>query len=96
MHPTDIRDLVGVLDREKAAIGGFITLKEPTRQMRQEAASAGFYTSPGWHKKYPRMQILTIEELLSGKRLLYPPQSVTFKRAPKAGDKPDAVQAKLL
>ena len=50
----------------------------------QEAASAGFYTSP-WGK-HPRLQILTVEDLLTGKTLDRPPvqASVTFKRAPKA------------
>ena len=52
--------------------------------MRTEAASAGFYDSPGWEKKYPRLQILTIAELLGGKRVDCPPGNVTFKRAPRS------------
>ena len=82
-----VRDLRGVVEREKAAIGIFICLEEPTRAIRTEAAGAGFYTSPGWRKKYPRFQILTIAELLQGKRIDYPPSravNVTFKKAPKA------------
>src|SRR3954452_15185202 len=53
-----------------------------------EAASASFYSSPGWSQDYPRLQILTVEELLSGKRLNAPPigqVSTTFRRAPRAG-----------
>jgi site-specific DNA-methyltransferase (adenine-specific) len=53
--------------------------------MLREAAEAGFYTAPdGSH--YPRMQILTIQEILEGKQLNYPrfARSVTFKEAPKA------------
>ena len=49
------------------------------------SAGAGFVTSP-WGK-HPRRQILTIEELLAGKQLDYPPAhgvNVTFKPAPKA------------
>jgi site-specific DNA-methyltransferase (adenine-specific) len=38
-----LRDLIGVLDREKAQIGVLISLNQPTQPMRQEAASAGFY-----------------------------------------------------
>ncbi len=82
---SQIRDLKGVVDREKAAIGAFITLKPPTRAMREEAAAARFYEPenlPG--KKYPRIQILTIAELLAGKRLDYPRLGVaTFKKAPR-------------
>jgi site-specific DNA-methyltransferase (adenine-specific) len=59
-----IRDFRGVLEREKAEMGLFITLEEPTQPMRKEAASAGIYRSEMHHKDYPRLQILTVEELL--------------------------------
>jgi site-specific DNA-methyltransferase (adenine-specific) len=65
-----VRDLRGVLDREKAQIGVLISFNEPTQPMRQEAASAGFYESP-WGK-HPRMQLLTVAELLAGKRIDMP------------------------
>src|SRR6266436_4218128 len=54
----DIRDLKGTVQREQAAIGVFITLEEPTRDMVTEAASASFYHSPGWNRDYPKIQIL--------------------------------------
>ena len=74
-----IRDLVGVLTREKAEIGAFLSLEPPTSPMRREAASAGFYESP-WGK-HPRIQLLTIEDLLGGKSIDYPQAGdVTFKR----------------
>jgi hypothetical protein len=78
-----IRDLKGVIEREKAAIGAFVTLKQPTREMVKEAVSAGFYEAKHYAgREYPRVQILTIEELLSGKKLLYPRlKEVTFKQA---------------
>jgi len=56
--------------------------------MRREAASTGFYESPGWGTKYPRLQILTVEELLEGKQIDYPaPKSTsrTVKKAPRPG-----------
>jgi hypothetical protein len=83
---TDLRDLRGVLDREQAQIGCLICLEEPTRAMRSEAASAGFYQSPLGNKLYPRLQILTIRELLEGKKLQVPQAGldVTFKKAPRA------------
>lgn len=83
LKATDVRDLRGVIEREKAEIGVLITLEEPTRLMRTESASAEFYNSPGWGKKYPRLQILTVAELLNGKRVDCPPGNVTFKRAPR-------------
>jgi len=79
-----VRDLRGVVEREKAQIGVLISLQEPTRPMRGEAASAGFYSSP-WGTKHPRLQLVTVAELLSGKNIDYPPTraNVTFKKAPR-------------
>ncbi len=92
-----VRDLHGVVERENAAIGVLISLNEPTQQMRSEAADAGFYVSRELgNPKYPRIQLLTVGELLNGKRIECPhsvcQQTVdsTFKKAPKAkrdGDK---------
>ncbi len=80
----DIRDLKGTFEREKAALGVFITLEPPTPDMDTEAVSAGFYESPGWNQKYRRIQILTIEALLHGSQVQMPPTAQTFKQAPKA------------
>ncbi len=77
----DIRDLIGTVNRENAAIGVFITLESPSRDMTTEAVKAGFYHSPGWNKDYPRIQILTIEELLHNTEVKMPPQFGTFKQA---------------
>jgi hypothetical protein len=88
-----IRDLVGVIDREKAAIGLLITLKPPTKDMRKEAADSGFYEPP-WGR-HPRIQILTVEELLDGKKLDMPPirpGGTTFKTARRASAKDDQEQ----
>jgi len=81
----DIRDLRGVVEREEAQIGVLICMEKPTRNMRKESASAGIYKSP-WGS-HSRLQILTIEELLNGYKIDYPPASqvnTTFKKAPKA------------
>ena len=80
-----LRDLAGVLSREQAQIGVLICLEEPTSHKRTEAASAGFYQSH-WGN-HPRLQILTIEALLAGRRIDCPPlrqTNVTFKPAPRA------------
>jgi len=77
----DIRDLRGTVEREEAAMGVFITLEEPSRDMWTEAVSAGYYHSPGWGQDYPRIQILTVEELLHGAEIKMPPQYGTFKEA---------------
>jgi DNA modification methylase len=65
-----VRDLRGVLDREQAQIGALISFNTPTQPMRTEAASAGFYKSP-WGQ-HPKIQLLTVAELLAGKRIDMP------------------------
>jgi site-specific DNA-methyltransferase (adenine-specific) len=80
-----VRDLRGVIEREDAQIGVLIGMEAPTKPMLKEAAEAGFYKPPGLEDRYPPIQILTIEELLAGKRVDYPRLlEVTFKKAPKA------------
>lgn len=81
-----VRDLRGVLDREKAEIGVLISMRKPTREMEVEAASGGFYDSP-WGGKYPRIQILTIEQLLDNRKIDYPGRGIadsTFKKAQRS------------
>jgi site-specific DNA-methyltransferase (adenine-specific) len=91
----DIRDLVGTLEREKAAMGIFVTLEPPSRDMLSEAAVAGFYRSPAWGE-FPRVQILTIDALLQGTKANVPPASVTFKQAQRSDTEPNARQGRLL
>ena len=91
---SQVRDLVGVISREKAQIGAFLSLEPPTSPMRREAASAGFYESP-WGK-HPRIQLLTIEDLLGGKSIDYPQATdVTFKKAQRVRSDPSEKQKNL-
>jgi adenine specific DNA methylase Mod len=77
-----VRDLAHVVDREKARIGIFITLAEPTAPMRTEAVKAGYFETV--YGKYPKLQILTIAELFEGKQPNIPlVDSAAFRRAPK-------------
>ena len=81
-----VRDLKGVLEREKAAIGVLISMQEPTAPMRTEAATAGFFASAFWGKKYPKVQLYTVEDLLAGKQIEMPPirqVGATFRKAPR-------------
>ena len=98
----DIRDLAGTISREGAELGVFITLEPPTQPMRTEAAAAGMYVTPWDKQSYPKVQILTIEELLAdphrpNPRCLQIPggaggPSVTLPEAPK--HKPKRVRQK--
>ena len=79
----DVSTLLGDVNNQKFAAGILITLEKPTKPMREEAADAGRYESKLWHDKdYPKIQILTIEGLLSGKeRVEAPPQMNPFAKA---------------
>jgi DNA modification methylase len=93
-----VRDLKGVLEREKAAIGVLISMQEATSPMKTEAVTAGFYESALWGRKYPKIQLFTVAELLAGKKVEMPPirqVGATFKKAPKAIEKQDG-QSELL
>ena len=81
-----IATLKGDMEREQATLGVFITLQPPTEPMRQEALSAGIYTPEHFpDQQYPRLQILTIDELLDGAGVAFPRGGVpaTFRQAPR-------------
>lgn len=80
----DVRDLVGTVTREGAAIGALITLENPTKPMLDEAIEADCYYSPMFDK-VPKIQILTIEGLLNKTESLkyFKMQDSTFQQAPK-------------
>ncbi|WP_165280002.1 DNA methyltransferase [Paenibacillus protaetiae] len=65
-----VRELWGVIEREKADMGVMITLQKPTQPMRKESASAGFFYA--LNGQFPRIQIITIRELLEGRKINYP------------------------
>ena len=71
----DVRALSSVVDHEKAAIGMLVALERPTKGMVGYAEDQGQYEwkdPKGYTEKYPKIQILTIEEILAGKAVQYP------------------------
>jgi len=83
----DVRELSDVVRREDAHIGVLISLRDTTRPMREEAANAGFYRSPWDGKDYPRVQVLTVAELLDGRGIQMPAAAqlnTTYQRAKRA------------
>ena len=83
-----IRDLKGVIERERAGVGVFLTLTEPTKPMIAEAASAGLHEEPGF-APVPRLQIVTVEQAMQlRERAVQLParRDDTFKRAAREED----------
>jgi DNA modification methylase len=66
----DIRDLQGVLTLENAALGIFITLQNPTKDMIKTAKSAGIYQNEYMSQPLDKIQIVTIEEMLEQQKRL--------------------------
>jgi site-specific DNA-methyltransferase (adenine-specific) len=83
---SDVATLLGDVGNQKAVGGILITLDPPTVAMKKEVVEAGRYTSKLWKKRdYPKVQILTIEGLLSGaERPDTPPLEDPFAKAAKA------------
>lgn len=97
MNAGMVQQLRGALEDEKAAIGVFVTLEEPTGPMKREAAVAGVYHSELWNRDYARLQILTVRELVEErKRPDLPPFVVpTFQQAPEIKEDEHKDQKKL-
>jgi site-specific DNA-methyltransferase (adenine-specific) len=79
------------MEREKAALGLFLTLNEPTREMLREAAAAGFYETGG--KKFPRLQVLTAEQILDNRR---PQVPFGFTEGFRKAERESAEQGRLI
>lgn len=80
----DVRDLRGTIEREDAAIGVLISLHPLTKDMKEEAAKGGTYEPPSLDgETFPRIQVLTVEELMGGQKKVQWPKyfkDATFKR----------------
>lgn len=90
VQSSHVRDLKGAMQREKADIGIFVTLRPATKDMEKEALEAELFETPTGHV-YPAIQILTIADLLAGKKPKLPSTQATFSKAERIR-KPGAVQ----
>lgn len=83
-HRNDIATLKGDIERERADGGLFITLEKPTQPMREEAVSSGSYDVKFSKAKFPKIQIITVEELLNGKKPEVPLIALPYYKEAKA------------
>lgn len=90
-----VRDLKGVIEREKAPIGIFICAVNPSREMEREAAAAGVYEGADG-RSYPRLQIFTLAEYFQGLRPKVPllDRQAAYRKAARE-DTVSTKQAKL-
>jgi len=66
--PWMVRELAGTVQTLKADMGILVLLEPATKQMLDAANHAGSYTHPGNGQTFPRVQIITVGEMLAGKR----------------------------
>ena len=91
VNAKDVRDLGRVVAREKAAIGVLISMEEITKPMREEAATNGHYKPESLDTEtYPKVQLFTVEDMLTGKKVKWPRYlpDATFKPAPVVEESP--------
>ncbi len=73
--------------REKAEFGILIAMDMPTKPMRDEIAAAGKYKHPMLNREDDRIQVITVAEILAGKRLDLPmARADAVKSAAAVGD----------
>jgi site-specific DNA-methyltransferase (adenine-specific) len=92
--PAFVRELRGVIEREKAEMGIMISIKEPTREMQHEAKRAGSYLSI--NGSFPRLQFITVDDMFANKPLNIPGRLNPYERKKPAGVKQVAEQLRLL
>lgn len=83
--PTHVRDLIGTLQNEGAALGVLICMEPPTKAMLQAAAEAGRYTNALLGREFQKITLVSIQELLDGRRLEVPYTEDAVKRAQHKG-----------
>jgi DNA modification methylase len=88
-----INSLLGILEKHKCQMGIFLTMAEPTKPMLETVASAGLVEVPGF--KYPKLQILTLEDYFASKLPKLPKENVTFKSAQMKGKKAHQISLEL-
>lgn len=87
INPAMVRDLVGTVESQKAEMGVLVLMQPPTAGMLEAANHSGSYTWPVNGQSFPRVQIITVPELLNFRRPKMPPPLTPYisaVRRPKA------------
>lgn len=76
--PQFVRDLLGTVETQKAEMGLLILMSSPTHGMNDAADHGGTYRWPVNQLTFPRVQIITVEQLLAGQRPVMPPAMLPY------------------
>lgn len=93
----NIREFIQVIEKQKASLGVFVCFEQQvTKPMLSEAKSVGYYAKELFGQAYDKIQIITVEDLLEGKRVNIPNSTMgTFKTAQKKNIDDGSKQSKL-
>ncbi len=94
--PAFVQELSGAILRHKAEMGVLITMATPTRGVLEEVNHSGTYQWPANQATFPRIQVLTIDQLLSGQRPRTPPLMLPYIPAARAQQTPAMIQDTLV
>ncbi|MDQ2729267.1 MAG: restriction endonuclease subunit M [Actinomycetota bacterium] len=81
LNPAMVRDLAGTVGQERAEMGLLITLDEPTRGMREVTGRSGTYVNEFNGNEYPKLQIVTVPQLLAGAKPKMPEAILPYVQA---------------
>jgi DNA modification methylase len=88
-NPAHVRELVGTVESQKAAMGIFVCMRQPTNAMYEAANHSGIYRYPVNGQSYPRVQIISVGELLAGKRPNLPTALLPYFQAQRRYEAPE-------
>jgi hypothetical protein len=80
-NPGHVRDLIGTVDSQRAAMGVFVCMNEPTKGMEEAANHSGTYNHPMTGRPFPKVQIISVQELLDDKKPNMPTASLPYFQA---------------
>jgi len=81
--PQFVRDLLGTVQTQKAQMGVLITMAEPTRGVLDAVNHGGTYDHPATGQQFPRVQVITVAQLLRGERPRMPLTLLPYIAAPR-------------
>jgi hypothetical protein len=80
LSPTVIRDLYGTMEREGAVIGYLLTLY-PMPNLVKEASKYGTYQNKMFGHIYPKIEVISVQDILEGKKMYLPTSVEVLKKA---------------
>ena len=86
----DIDALRGAMEKQHCELGVFLSIGPLTKPMADTVSMSGVVSTPGF--EYPKLQLLTLAEFFSDKKLKLPQINITFETAKLKGKGPRQIE----